>query len=166
MPNLETVVIEIPPELERMNGKEVWQEIQRALPEAFQPLLGVLEEGAPVGKTGKLRQAGFGLRMTAVSAGLINGVKVLVGSGDPVAHLVAEGHEIVPRGPGRDSIDQAPRGKKRQRRAELRASLKARREAGAIGFVPGNPWVEDAFESQRAEIIASLEAQLRRTFGQ
>jgi len=160
MPQLETLVIEFPPELDRMNAPGVWQELQAAIPEALQPVLDTIEEGAPV-LTGKLRQAGFGLRMQSITAGLINGVKVLIGSGDPVAHLVAEGHEIIPRGPGRGKTRL-----KRARRAELRAALQSRREAGATGFVPGNPWVEDAFESGRAEVIASLEASLRRSFGQ
>lgn len=166
MPELQAIVVDTPRALDRMGPVEVWQSIQVSLPEAFAPLLELLAVTAPVGKAGKLAGSSFGLRMRPVSAGLIHGVAVLVGSGDPVAHLVAEGHEIVPRGPGRASVEEAPRGRKRQRRAELRANLKARREAGSIGFVLGNPWVERAFEDQRGAIIASVEGQLRRDYGQ
>src|SRR5436190_16201896 len=203
MPELQAIVVDIPRALDRMGPVEVWQEMERAMPAAFQPLCDLLAVRAPVGSSGKLASGGFAIRMNRRSQGLIHGIDVQVGAADPVAHLVAEGHAIIPRGPGRAATAAAAsadpqemggaqmlsllrdvgverfqeilqvdklsagsreRGRKRDARATLRAALKARREAGAIGFVAGNPWVEEGWAEQREGIVARLEQELAAAF--
>lgn len=202
MPELEALVVDIPPKLDQLGAVAVWEEMERGMPEAFQPFLDALAGEAPVGKTGKLAGGGFGIRMRRRSQGLIQGLDVQVGAAAPYTHLVAEGHEIIPRGAGRaaaagtfadpdasgadllgllndvgverfQEILQAEklgqkarvRGRKKERRAAMRANLRVRREAGAIGFVPGNPFVIETFAEHRAGIVARLEQQLEGTFG-
>lgn len=159
MPELEVVRVEIPPALDRLGPVAVWEELERAMPEAFQPLLDLIAARAPIGPTGKLASSGFGLKMRRRAQGLIHGLDVAVGSPEGHAHLVAEGHEIVPRGGGLGGR------KKREERAALRADLKRRRAAGAAGFVPGNPFVESSVLQMRDAVVARLEQQLRVAFG-
>lgn len=164
MPELSAIVVDIPSDLDRLGPTEVWQEMADAMPEAFAPLADLLGERAPR-DSGRLAGSSFTVETRRRSAGLIQGIDVSVGSGDPIAHLVAEGHAIIPRGPDRAAIAAAPRGTKREKRAEFRENVKARRAAGPIGFVPGNPWVEMSFAEQRGNIVAAVEAQLERAFG-
>jgi hypothetical protein len=154
MADLQAVVVETP----TLAADEWWQEIERVLPEAFQPMLTILADVAPR-RTGKLASSGFNLRMRPHDQGLIHGVDVWVGSGEPYAHLVTEGHEIIPRGPGRGGRMT------RAARAALRTNLKTRRAAGSQGFVPGNPFVEQTFAEQRGAIVERIERALEMTFG-
>lgn len=158
---LDALVVEAP----NLDARDLWQEMERGMPEAFQPFLDILAARAPRGETGELSSQGFGIRMRRRDQGVIQGVDVQVGAAQPTAHLVAEGHEIIPRGAGTAAIAAAPRGTKREKRAALRADVQARRAEGAIGFVPGNPWIAQAWAEQRAAIVGRLETALATTFG-
>src|SRR5206468_11852905 len=84
---------------------------------------------------------------------LIRGFEVRIGAAEPYGHLASEGHEIVPRGPSRSG-----RKLTRERRAEFRANLRARRSAGGAGFVPGTGFAERVWDAGRETVIARLEA--------
>lgn len=137
-----------------------WERMELSMPGAFQPLANRLQSTAPVGKTGKLARGPFGIRIKRRSQALIAGVEVAVGASQPTAHLVAGGHAIVPRGP-----TVLRKRFKREQRAAIRAGVKARRAAGAIGFVPGNPFVEQSWTAERALVVERVERDLAAAFG-
>lgn len=127
-----------------------WVAIERNIPRAMLPVAHAMRSTAPKGRTGKLSR-GFEVKAKPVSQGLVQGVEVQIGSRSPYAHLVERGHQIIARGPGRK------KGLKRERRAELRSRLKARREAGPIGFVPGRFFGRIALDQRREQVLSLLE---------
>lgn len=152
---LTAIVVDGLPEATRqLRGEAFWDAIARALPEALAPLLEQLAATAPRGRTGRLAADGFRAYVQRHNAGLIQGIDVRIWSDQGYAHLVAEGHRIVPRGPNRGPHPS------RIARRQLRASLLARQGAGSTGAVPGNPWVTISVAQQRAAIVARLEAAL------
>lgn len=136
-----------------------WQDaLERALPIAYQPVLSESQSRAPRGRTGKLA-ASVRLQIRRISQGLIAGIEVLLGTGVRYGHLVERGHQIIPRGPSRSG--RLTRG----RRAELRSGLKVRRAQGAVGFVPGRPFMEPVAVGQHEQTVARVEDEMRRILG-
>lgn len=142
----------IPRELNRaLDGEAWWAAIERHAPRAMMPAAHAMRQTAPKGKTGKLSR-GFDVRAKRIRQGLIQGVQVEIGARVPYGHLVERGHQIIARGPQRKGIKLT-----RERRKELRTSLKARRAAGAIGHVPGRFFGREAVEQRRSQIMSLLE---------
>jgi hypothetical protein len=137
---------------QRLNPVLWYAALERVAPRALVLLAADLRGRAPRGRTGKLAR-GFDVRARRIDRGLVQGVQAEVGARVPYGHLVAEGHRVIPRGPARS-------GTTRSQRASLRSGLKARRAAGAIGFVPGNPFVLQAVAERGPQVIAVLERLL------
>lgn len=144
---------------------DFWDALMRIVPRALTPTAAKLRSRAPRGKTGKLSR-GFDVRARRISQGLVQGVQAEIGARVPYGHLVAAGHRIVARGPGRrvigDLEKMGPWGVSRARgiRTSLRRSLKARRLAGAIGFVPGHPFEDQTWQEDRGNVVRLIERLL------
>lgn len=147
----EGVVVEVSPQLRRLlNGRSVMEALERAAPRAMILVAADIRARAPRGKTGKLGR-GFDVAARRIR-GLAGGVEVAIGARVPYGHLVAGGHRIIARGPTRKD-----RRLSRVARAAARSSLKQRRILGGRGFVPGNPFVTDAFASRGPDAVRLLE---------
>jgi hypothetical protein len=146
-------VIEGIPELERALDPNLWWDaLERALPEAVEPVRVEMVSRAPV-RSGKLANS-ITVTIRRMSQGFIRGVEALFGTGVPYGHLVEKGHKIIARGPSRSGLTKT-------KRAALRSGLIARRAAGAIGFVQARPFAEPAAVGHEAEVIARIEASMR-----
>jgi len=147
---LETFTISGVPELQRaLDPNRWWAAIERNAPRALAPVVNAMRSAAPKGRTGKLAR-GFDTRTKRINQGLIQGVQVDIGSRVPYGHLVERGHKIIARGPGRSGA----------KKGALRTALKARRSAGAIGFVAGRFFGQRTLQARGAQVMSLLERLL------
>jgi len=163
---LETIVFSPPiAELQRrLSPARWWAAIERNATRVLMPLAARLKTTAPRGKTGKLGR-GFDVRAKPVHQGLIQGVEASVGARVPYGHLVSRGHRIIARGATRFTTGaRAMKGNPALRGRE-RTALKLRRQGEALGFVPGDPFVEQAVAAERANIIRLNEKLLEQEVG-
>jgi hypothetical protein len=165
---LETVVFSPPiAQLQRrLTPARWWAAIERNAPRVLVPTAARLKTTAPRGKSGKLSR-GFDVRAKPVRQGLVQGVQAEIGARVRYGHLVSRGHQIIARGATRFTFSGTAR-KAIPGRAVLaaeRSKLKARRAAGAIGFVAGDPFVEQAVAADRANIIRLSEKLLEQEVG-
>lgn len=132
-------------------GQQMWDALGRIIPRAFAGTATRMAAAAPRGKTGKLSRR---VQVVAkrISQGFVQGVEADFGVGVPYGHLVTKGHKIIARGPGRKGANKGA----------LRTQLKNRRGAGALGFVPGNPFAERVFNQDRANAIRLIEEGLKQ----
>lgn len=163
----EGVVVEISPQLRRLlNGRSILDALERAAPRAMAVVAAELRARAPRGKTGQLGR-GFDVDVRRV-VGLAGGVQVTIGARVPYGHLVAGGHRIIARGPTRKQVSiTTVRISKRTGRQVVstrlgidptsRLALRRRRALGSTRFVPGNPFVQEAFAAREPEVVNLLE---------
>jgi len=160
-----------------------WAALLQIAPRALMPTASKLRSRAPKGESGKLSR-GFDVRAKPISQGFIQGVQAEIGARVSYGHLVTRGHQVIARGRGRGTkgavigsravvvtrraltlggqIATRQESVTRVIRSTRSAELKARRAAGALGFVPGNPFAEQTFLEDRVQIIRLIEKLLEQ----
>jgi hypothetical protein len=155
-----------------------WAALLGIAPRALTPTAAKLKSRAPRGRSGKLSR-GFDVRAKPIHQGFIQGVQAEIGARVSYGHLVTRGHQVIARGRGRGTkgaqIGNRTVTRNRMRggfvvservtlavRSTRAAELKARRAAGALGFVPGNPFAEQTFLEDRVQIIRLIEKLLEQ----
>lgn len=148
------------------DGRRFWYAVAGVLPRAAGGTAAKMQLRAPHGASGKLSRR-VDVRVILVNQGLVQGVEAQFIVAVPYGHLLARGHRIIPRGPGRAGLAPATRGEKgargrliRGRRAELRSALMARRAGGAIGFVPADPFALGSLREDQGTIVRAIERGL------
>lgn len=161
---LETEILEGLPQLNRrLDPRRWWGAIMRIAPRTLAPTAARLPRLAPRGRTGKLGR-GFDVRAKRISQGLVEGVQAEIGARVRYGHLVTGGHRIIARGATRFTFSGTAR-RPIPGRAVLaaeRTKLKLRRLGVGLGFVPGNPFVEQAVAADRVTIVRLSEKLLEQ----
>jgi hypothetical protein len=155
------VKITVSPQLRRLlDGRALWDVLERQAPRAMRSLLPELKARAPRGKTGKLARS-FEVRARRKS-GLAGGIEVALGSRVPYAHLVEFGHRIIARGRTRFTAGfRGPRGL----RGRERTALKIRRAAGSGRRVPGRFFATQTIQAGTPRVIGLLERLMAQDLG-
>lgn len=148
---LEIAVIERQPV---PDGTRFWDAVMRILPVALASTAARMQLRAPRGKTGKLSRR-IQIRTVRVNQGFVQGVEGQFVVAVPYGHLVARGHRIIARGAQRKGLRLSKTERKTRRTALLR-----RRAAGAIGFVPADPFALQTLTEDRALMIQRIETGL------
>lgn len=148
---LEVAVIERHPVPE---GRKFWDVVAGLAARGAQVTARKIQSRAPVGKSGKLSRR-VDVRVTRVNQGFVQGVQLDFIVAVPYGHLVSRGHRIIARGEQRLGLKLS-----KADRASRRAGLLRRRGAGAIGFVPPNPFATATLQEDEGQIVRAIEQGL------
>lgn len=136
------------------DGRQFWGVVAGILSRALRSTAATMQGRAPHGKTGKLARR-VDVRVTRVNQGLVQGVQADFIVAVPYGHLVSRGHRIIARGAPRQGIKLS-----KGERATRRTALLRRRGAGAIGFVPANPFATATLQEDEGHIVQGIEQGL------